>query len=86
VRAALREFAATARAAGHSREAAAALKELDHRLHVYPQVGEPIMDLTQESGQVCIATMPPLMVRYAIYEERRLVVVTLLRILPEADA
>jgi hypothetical protein len=44
------------------------------------------MDLAQESGQVCIATVPPLMVRYAIYEDRRLVVVTVVRILPEADA
>jgi hypothetical protein len=86
VRAAVREFAAAARAAGRSREAAAALTDLDRRLHIYPQFGEPILDLTQKSGQVCVAAVPPLLVRYAIYEERRLVVVTLLRILPEPDA
>jgi hypothetical protein len=85
-RAALREFAATAREAGNSPKAVAAVKELDRRLHVPPQFGEPIIDLTHEPGQVCIGTVPPLMVRYAIDEDRRLVIVTILRILPESDA
>src|SRR3954463_15919691 len=75
-----------ARDAGTNQEAVATVKDLDRRLHVYPQFGEPIIDLTQEPGQVHVGTVPPLMVRYAIYEERRLVIVTVLRILPESGA
>jgi hypothetical protein len=42
---------------------------------VYPQFGEPLADLTQEPGQVWIGTVAPLVVRYAIYDELRLVIV-----------
>jgi hypothetical protein len=52
-----------------------AIKEIDHRLHVFPQFGDPLMDLTHECGQVWIGTVKDLVVRYAIYEEIRLVVV-----------
>ncbi len=77
----LREFGNTARAAGQSGEAVAALNQLDHRLHLFPQFGEPLMDLKQETGQIFIGIVAPLLVRYAVYEERRLVVVATARVL-----
>jgi hypothetical protein len=75
VQAALLELAARARAAGQGQAFVAAVKELDRLLHLYPQFGEPLTDLALEAGQVWNGTVPPLVVRYAIYEERRLVVV-----------
>jgi hypothetical protein len=71
----LQEFAARAWASGHGPAFAAAVKELDRLLHLYPQFGEPVQDLTLEAGQVWCGTVAPLVVRYAIYEDRRLVVV-----------
>jgi hypothetical protein len=71
----LREFAARAVASGQGPSFAAALKEFDRLLHLYPQFGEPLTDLTLETGQVWRGTVAPLVMRYAIYEERRLVVV-----------
>jgi hypothetical protein len=74
-REALRELAARAWASGHGPANARAVKEFDRLLHLYPQFGEPLADLTVEAGQVWRATVSPLVMRYAIYEERRLVVV-----------
>ncbi len=54
----------------------AAVKELDRLLRIYPQFGEPEVDLIQETGQVYNGTVPPLVVRYAVLEERRLVFVS----------
>jgi hypothetical protein len=76
----LRQFTAAARKAGNLQEAVAAVTELDRRLHIYPQFGDPIMDPTLEAGQVYLGTVPPLVVRYGIYEERRLVLVTVMRL------
>jgi hypothetical protein len=81
VREVLREFAAAARNAGTIQEAVAAVRELDRRLHIYPHFGDPLTDLAQEPGQVYLGTVPPLVARYAVYEERRLVIVTILRLL-----
>lgn len=85
VRDSLRELIAEARESGRSAEVLAAVKEIDHRLQVYPQFGEPLLDLTQEPGRVWIGTVQPLFVRYAIYEARRLVVVVV-PILPLAGS
>jgi hypothetical protein len=75
VLATLRDFAARAKAAGKAEELSAALKELERRLRIYPQFGEPFFDLKQEPGQIYEATVPPVVVRYAVFEERRLVFV-----------
>jgi hypothetical protein len=75
VRDTLRELVARARESGLGPEVVAAVKEIDRRLRVYPQFGEPLVELTQESGQVWVGAVPPLVVRYAVYEERRLVMV-----------
>ena len=54
----------------------AALKEIDDRLHIYPQFGEPLSDLTVTPLQSWIGTIPPLTVRYFLDEEQRLVIVS----------
>jgi hypothetical protein len=75
VREELRELVARARASGLGPEVLAAVKEIDRRLRVYPQFGEPLVELTHEPGQVWVGAVGPLVVRYALYEERRLVMV-----------
>jgi hypothetical protein len=75
VKAALREQASQAAAVGKRPAIIAAVKELDRLLHLYPQFGEPLMDLMLEDGRLWHGTVGPLVVRYAIYEERRLVMV-----------
>ena len=75
VRAVLRGFVASATKAGHGDSFLAALKELDRLLHLYPQFGETLLDLKKEVGQLYSGTVPPFVVRYAVFEERRLVFV-----------
>jgi len=53
----------------------AALREFHRRLGLYPQFGEPLTDLTQEPGQVCLGFVRPLAMRYGVFDERRLVLV-----------
>lgn len=71
----IRAFILRATAAGYRETLFAALKRLERLLHIYPQFGEPLFDLKQEPGQIYHATVSPLVVRYAVFEERRLVVV-----------
>jgi hypothetical protein len=40
-------------------------------------LGEPLFDLKLEAGQVYYGTVPPLVVRYAVFEDLRLVFVPL---------
>jgi hypothetical protein len=75
VRKALRKLLALARGLGLGQQVLDAVKELDDRLHIYPQFGQPLMDLMHEPAQIWIGVVPPLVVHYAIYEERRLVIV-----------
>ena len=53
----------------------AAAKEFHRRLCLYPQFGDPLIDLTLESGQIWIGIFRPLAMRYGLYENRRLVLV-----------
>src|SRR5438094_664931 len=75
VRAGLWGLVARARARGEARQVLDAIREIDRRLQIYPQFGEPLSDLQIESGQLWIAVVPPLVVRYAIIESERLVAV-----------
>jgi hypothetical protein len=75
VRVRLRELGDKATAVGRDAEFVAVLRELDRLLRVYPQFGEPSVDLKHEVGQIYRGTVPPLVVRYAVFEDRRLVVV-----------
>ncbi|MDY3559813.1 hypothetical protein R5W23_000985 [Gemmata sp. JC673] len=75
VRQRLVELAAAARTRGDGGAFVVALREFDHRLRVYPQFGEPLVDLLAEAGQVRLGAVPPLAMRYGVLEERRLVLV-----------
>ena len=48
-----------ARQRGDGEEFIAALKEFDRRLHIYPQFGEPLVDLKKQAGQVWIGIVRP---------------------------
>jgi hypothetical protein len=75
VRERLVELAAVARARGDGEEFVAALREFDRRLRVYPQFGDPLIDLQAEVGQVRLGSVPPLAMRYGVLEDRRQVLV-----------
>jgi hypothetical protein len=81
VRQRLLEFADMARERGDGEAFVAGLKEFHRRLCLYPQFGEPLIDLTQEPGQVWIGIVRPLAMRYAIFDERRVVMVADLPVL-----
>lgn len=81
VRQRLLALADMARERGDGEAFLAALKEFDRRLRIYPQFGEPLIDLTHESGQVWIRTIRPLAMRYAIFDERRIVMVAAIPVL-----
>ena len=75
VRQRLLELADAARARGDGEAFLAALREFDRRLRVYPQFGDPLIDLQAEAGQVRLGVVPPLAMRYGVLEERRVVLV-----------
>jgi hypothetical protein len=50
-----------------------AVKALDARLRLYPQFGEPLLDLKTEGETLWTGTIPPLVVQYIIDDARRLV-------------
>ena len=81
VRQRLLELASAARARGDGEAFLAALREFDRRLRVYPQFGDPLVDLLAEAGQVRLGVMPPLAMRYGVLEERRVVLVAALPVL-----
>ncbi len=81
VRQRLLALADVARERGDGEAYLAAVKEFHRRLCLYPQFGEPLVDLTQESGQVWIGIIRPLAMRYAVFDELRVVMVTALPVL-----
>jgi hypothetical protein len=85
VRDELKALVARARGLGLGPQVRAAVREIDRRLHVYPQFGQPLRDLTVEPARLWIGVVPPLVVQYVLDEERRLVMVVLpLTPLPES--
>ncbi len=81
VRQRLQALADEAAQRGHGDAFAAALKEFHRRLQIYPQFGDPLIDLKQEPGQVRNGIIRPLSMRYGVLEERRMVMVTLTPVL-----
>ncbi len=81
VRQRLLALADIARERGDGEAFLAALKEFHRRLCVYPQFGEPLIDLTREVGQVWIGIIRPLAMRYGVLDERRVVMVAALPVL-----
>jgi hypothetical protein len=74
-------LADVARERGDGEEFLAAVKEFHRRLCLYPQFGDPLIDLSQESGQVRIGIVRPLVMRYGVFEDRRVVMVAALPVL-----
>lgn len=81
VRQRLLALADIARQRGDGEEFLATLKEFDRRLRIYPQFGEPLVDLKKEPGQVRIGIVRPLAMRYGIFDERHLVIVAAILVL-----
>jgi len=75
VRNELKTLIQRAKKVGLEKEAIAAVKEIDRRLHIYPQFGEPLQNLILEPAQLWIASVSPLVVRYILDEDKRLVMV-----------
>ena len=71
--------------AGHGLQPLAAAKELNHRLSLYPQFGEILMDLHQTGETLWVATIPPLVVQDIIDDSIRAVFIgTPIKALPGA--
>jgi hypothetical protein len=71
----------TALARGDGEAFAAAYRELDRLLRLYPQFGDPLIDLTAVPGIIYNGIIPPLSIRYGVYEDRRLVLVVAMPVL-----
>jgi len=64
-------------------ELVAALRELEYRLRIYPQFGQPLWDLSVPPAQLWIGVVAPLVLHYVLDESRRHVtVVRELMVLP----
>jgi hypothetical protein len=86
VRQRLLALADVARERGDGEAFIAAAKEFHRRLCLYPQFGEPLFDLKLEPGQVWLGIVRPLSMRYGVFEERRVVMVSELPILMAKSA
>jgi non-ribosomal peptide synthetase component F len=52
----------------HAADLIAVIRELDRRLRIYPQFGQPLRDLSVRRAQLWVATVPPLVVQYIVVE------------------
>lgn len=87
VRQRLLALADVARERGDGEAFLAAVKEFHRRLCLYPQFGEPLIDLTRESGQVWLGAVRPLAMRYGVFDQRRVVMVSEIPVLlPKSKA
>jgi hypothetical protein len=75
VRRELRNLIARAKKRGLGDQVIAAVRQIDERLRVYPQFGQPLRDLELKPAQLWIGVVPPLVVHYLLDEESRLVIV-----------
>ncbi len=71
----LEELADQAIARGDGLAFATALAEFRRLLALYPQFGDPLIDLKAEPGIIYNGIIRPLSMRYGVLEERRLVLV-----------
>lgn len=73
-REATRQLLVRAMTTGLFAQIAQAVRELHRRLEWIPlDFGEPLKDLVQLGIQIRVGTVPPLVVRYGVDEERRIV-------------
>jgi hypothetical protein len=55
----------------HLQQGNLASREIDRRLQIYPQFGQPMQDLSIDEARSWIGVVPPLVVRYVIDEAHR---------------
>jgi hypothetical protein len=77
VRDGLRDLLTRARGLGLGPELRAAILEIDRRLQIYPQFGQPLRDLAVDNATLWIGVVPPLVVQYILDEAGRQVMVVL---------
>ncbi|MDB5307106.1 MAG: hypothetical protein JWO38_1308 [Gemmataceae bacterium] len=53
---------------GRAPELIAVIREIDRRLRIYPQFGQPLRDLSARRAQLWVATVPPLVIQYVVVE------------------
>ena len=83
----MKAYARRAMAQGLGQEYLAAAREIDCRLRIYPQFGEPLKDLQLKPSQLWIGSIWPIVVRYTVDDERRMVfVVAPFLLLPKSDS
>lgn len=75
VRTQLQALLARADALGLRPAIAAAVREIDARLRIYPQFGQPLRDLAAEGETLWLGAVSPLVAEYVIDDPRRLVFV-----------
>lgn len=71
VREALRELVLHAREVSLGEQVLAAIREINNRLHLYPQFGQPLRDLSVQPAQLWIGVVKPLVVLYVLDESSR---------------
>lgn len=74
VREELKRLVVRARNRGMASEVIEAIKEIDRRLKLYPQFGQPLRDLSIPYCQIWIGAIPPLVIEYLLDEEGRQVI------------
>lgn len=71
----LQELASQANERGDRDSFLDAIQEFDRRLHVFPQFGEPLVGLISQRGRIYVGVVSPLVMRYGVLEDERLVIV-----------
>lgn len=77
VRESAKQLLVRARQLGMGVRARASIDEIDRRLHIYPQFGQPLRDAASGQAQLWIGVVAPLVVHYIINEARREVLIVL---------
>ena len=75
VRNGLKDLVARACEHGMKKMLLQAIKDLDYRLKIYPHFGEHLIDLNLKPARLLIGVVGPLVVRYVLDDEMRLVMV-----------
>jgi hypothetical protein len=66
---------ARAREVGLADRVLAAIRDIDYRLRIYPQFGQPLRTLAVDSAELWIGVVDPLVVQYVMDESHRQVMV-----------
>ena len=81
-----RRLLAQASERGMKTKLQSALAEINRRLAIYPQFGQPISDLNKKPLQIWIGVVAPLVVRYVLDDDnKRIFVGTPMQLLPKSD-